>query len=119
MTNLLRVFLATILLVALPLHADVPSAQTDEVQHLITYLETSDCNMIRNGKSYDGEDGAKHVRRKYDHFRDEISSTEEFIAYSATKSLMSSKPYQVQCPGEEAVPSADWLLEELKAFRLR
>ena len=116
--HFLSLFLAGIL-PATALHADVPSDQVDEVQHLITYLETSDCNMVRNGKSYNGKDGAKHVHRKYDHFRDEISSTEDFIAYSATKSLMSSKPYQVQCPGQEPVPSADWLLEELKAFRNR
>ena len=119
MNPFIRILAGALILATAPLHADVPSGQADEVQHLITYLETSDCNMVRNGKSYDGKDGARHVRRKYDHFRDEISSTEEFIAYSATKSLMSSKPYQVQCPGEEPVPSADWLLEELKAFRSR
>ena len=112
-------FLCTLTLVSAPLFADVPLKQVDEVEHLITYLETSNCEMIRNGKSYDGKDGAKHVRRKYDHFRDEITSTEDFIAYSATKSLMSSKPYQVQCPGQEAVPSADWLLIELKDYRTR
>ena len=114
----LALFFAVIL-PATTLHSDVPPDQVDEVQHLINYLETSDCNMVRNGKSYNGKDGAKHVRRKYDHFRDEISSTEDFIAYSATKSLMSSKLYQVQCPGQEAVPSADWLLEELEVFRSR
>ena len=99
------------------LSADVPPEQADEVQHLISYLETSDCEMIRNSKSYNGKDGAKHVRRKYDHFRDDISSTEDFIAYSATKSLISGRAYQVQCPGEEPQPSADWLLAELGNYR--
>lgn len=119
MNPFIRILAGTLILAAAPLHADVPPDQVDEVRHLITYLETSNCNMIRNGKSHDGKDGAKHVRRKYEHFRDEISSTEEFIAYSATKSLMSSKPYQVQCPGQEPAPSADWLLEELKNYRSR
>ena len=119
MTIHYRTVLFALALTSAPLIADVPPEQADEVQHLINYLETSDCKMIRNGKSYGGKEGAKHVRRKYDHFRDDIGSTEDFIAYSATKSLMSSKPYQVQCPGEEAVPSADWLLAELKAFRKR
>ena len=100
-----------------PAIADVLPGQQSEVTHLITYLQTSDCKMIRNGKAYDGEEAARHVRRKYDHFRKEIDSTEEFIKYSATKSLMSSKLYQVQCPGQPAVPSRDWLLAELNRYR--
>ena len=97
--------------------ADVPPSQTAEVEHLITYLGDSDCRMIRNGKSHSAKNGAKHVRRKYDYFRDEISSTEEFIEYSATKSTMSGSRYEVQCPGEEPVPSSDWLLDELEVYR--
>ena len=99
--------------------ADVPPWQTGEVEHLLTYLQYSDCQMIRNGKVYDSKDGVKHVRRKYDYFRNEISSTEEFIKYAATKSLRSGQSYQVSCPGVEPVPSADWLREELKTYRSR
>ena len=97
--------------------ADVPDAQKAEVRHLIDYLRNSDCVMIRNGKSHSGEDGAKHVQRKYDYFRSDISTTEEFIELSATKSTMSNRLYQVQCPGKAAQPSRDWLLEELDSYR--
>jgi len=99
--------------------ADVPVEQKAEVEYLINYLQESDCRMVRNGKSYDGADGANHVRRKYGHFRDKISSTEDFIEYSATKSMMSGKYYQVECPGEQPKRSQDWLLKELKAYRSR
>ena len=99
--------------------ADVPPWQTGEVEHLLAYLQYSDCQMIRNGKVYDSKDGVKHVRRKYDYFRNKISSTEEFIDYAATKSLRSGQSYQVLCPGFEPVPSADWLREELKIYRSR
>ena len=99
------------------LWADVPSEQAAEVQHLINYLAESDCVMIRNGKEHTGEEGAEHVQRKYDHFRDDIESTEEFIEYSATGSLLSKKKYHVQCGTEEPVPSRDWLLEELERYR--
>ena len=98
--------------------ADVPESQALEIDYLISYLQSSDCQMIRNGKAYSGEDGAKHVRRKYDHFRDKISSTEEFIGYAATKSTMSGSLYEVQCPGEAPVPSSAWLLEELEIYRV-
>jgi hypothetical protein len=97
--------------------ADVPDSQVAEVEHLIGYLENSDCEMVRNGKSWSGEEGARHVRRKYSHYRDEISSTEEFIEYSATKSMMSGEYYEVQCPGKAPVKSRDWLLKELQAYR--
>jgi hypothetical protein len=98
--------------------ADVPESQALEIDYLISYLQTSDCQMIRNGKAYSGEDGAKHVRRKYDHFRDKISSTEEFIGYAATESTMSGRLYEVQCPGEAPVSSSAWLLKELEVYRV-
>ena len=104
-------------LAAAHLSADVPPAQKQEVEHLINYLETSNCLMVRNGGSHEGAEAAKHVRRKYKYFRDDISSTEQFIELSATRSTMSSKPYEVHCPGEPPIKSADWLLAELEAFR--
>jgi len=97
--------------------ADVPAEQEAEVEHLINYLADSDCRMVRNGRSHDGRDGAKHVRRKYDHFRSEISNSEDFIRYSATKSTISDRYYEVHCPGQAPVRSQDWLLKELKAYR--
>ena len=97
--------------------ADVQPGQKAEVEHLISYLENSDCSMLRNGKEYSAETGAKHIRRKYDHFRNTINSTEEFIELSASKSTISGKPYEVQCPGQAPVESATWLLEELEVYR--
>jgi len=100
-------------------NADVPTAQRAEVEHLIAFLETSGCAMLRNGKAHDAAEAAAHVRRKYEHFRDEIASTEDFIARAATRSLVSGRPYAVLCPGQAERPAGDWLLEELAAFRER
>jgi ATP-dependent DNA helicase Rep len=99
--------------------ADVPDAQLAEVEHLIEYLENSDCEMVRNGRSYSGQEGARHVRRKYNHFQGDISSTEEFIERSASRSTMSGNYYEVHCPGQAPVKSQDWLLKELEAYRNR
>ena len=110
-SSLLCLFLSSV-------SADVPEQQVAEVEHLIDYLaDSDDCRMIRNGKSYSAEDGAAHVRRKYNYFRDEISSTEEFIEYAGTKSTMSGRLYEVLCIGQEREFSRDWLLEELSAYR--
>ena len=97
--------------------ADVPDTQLTEVEHLLAFLENSDCEMIRNGRSHSGEEAVKHVRRKYDYYRNDIASTEDFIELSASRSTMSGKPYKVHCPGQPPVNSRDWLLTELGAFR--
>ena len=104
-------------LTAAQLSADVPPEQKPEVEHLINYLETSNCSMVRNGSTHKGAAATKHVRRKYKHFRNDIGSTEEFIELSATKSTMSGKPYEVHCPGKPPKESAAWLLEELEIYR--
>jgi hypothetical protein len=114
---MIRVTTSALLLLSLSALAGVPPEQQAEVEHLIATLANSECVMIRNGKSHDGEKAADHVRRKYEHFRDEIDSTEDFIAYSATRSLISGRAYQVQCPGEDPQSSAEWLLAELEAYR--
>ncbi len=105
------------LLLSCGLGADVPQEQQAEVEHLINYLQDSGCEMVRNGKAYEGVDGASHVRRKYQHFKKKISSTEEFIEYSATKSMISGRYYEVRCPGKDPERSQDWLLRELQALR--
>jgi hypothetical protein len=112
-------FLAGILLFMFlsSVSADVPEEQVVEVEHLLNYLADSDCRMIRNGKSYSSKDGAKHMRRKYNYFRDEISSTEEFIEFAGTKSTRSGRLYEVLCIGQEREFSRDWLLVELKVYR--
>lgn len=103
--------------VASPVMADVPAEQQAEVQHLLNHLANSDCAMIRNDKTYEAEEATEHVQRKYDHYRDQITSTEEFIERSATRSLISGKAYHVACPGEDAVPSGEWLGDELGRYR--
>ena len=116
-----RLFLLSIVLLLITSGAssDVPPEQAAEVEHLINYLADSDCRMVRNGKSHSAKDGAKHMQRKYKYFRDEISSTEEFIKYSATKSTMSGQYYEVLCVDQEPELSRDWLLRELQAYRGR
>ena len=99
--------------------ADVPNSQRAEVEHLIAYLGRSDCALVRNGKSHSPEEGVRHVRRKYDHFRDDISSTEDFIELAASRSTLSGRDYEVRCPGKAPLSSRDWLTRELQRFRLR
>lgn len=97
--------------------ADVPLAEKPEVEYLLNLVKASPCKFERNGKLYSGEKAYDHIMRKYDHYRDEITSTETFIEYSATKSMISGQYYYIVCPGAEPEKTADWLLRELKKYR--
>jgi hypothetical protein len=89
-----------------------------EIDHLLVYIDTSECTFIRNGKSHDSREAGAHIRRKYGHIKNRVRTTEEFIQYAATKSSMSGKPYQVICSMKE-MATAEWLTRELERFRNR
>ena len=113
------VMIAVMALLSVDARSDLPDADRHEVLHLLEYLRDSDCAMERNGKKHDSEDAYSHVKRKYEYFRDEIRTSEDFIEYSASKSTMSGKFYRVFCKNESAVLTRDWLLEELHDYRER
>ena len=100
-------------------NADVPPEQKPEVEHLLEFVGQSDCIMVRNGEEHVGEKAVSHIQIKYDYFKDKITTTEEFIEYSATKSTMSGKYYTVRCPKQEEIRAQDWLMEELTVFRAK
>ena len=109
-------FTAVLLLHSLSF-ADVPEDQKIEVEHLLNFVQNSPCIFNRNGSTYPGEESVAHIQKKYDYFRDDIKTTEDFIKYSATKSTMSGKYYTVACPDNKPIKSKDWLLNELASFR--
>ncbi|NIP52627.1 MAG: DUF5329 domain-containing protein, partial [Phycisphaerae bacterium] len=67
--------------------------------------------------AYDSKDAAEHIRTKYEHFREVINTPEDFINRCAARSLMSGKPYFVQCTDNVKKPTADWLIVELAKYR--
>jgi len=109
------VYAALIVCAAPPALAASPEA---EIDHLLTFIAGSPCAFIRNGVAYDGAQAMGHIRDKYEHYREDIRSAEDFIALAATKSAMSGKPYLVRCDGATE-PAADWIARELAAFRQR
>ncbi len=73
----------------------------------------------RNRSRYNGSEAAKHINKKYEHFKDEIDTVEKFIELCATGSLMTGKPYVIITGQGEQLPSSDWLNSELQNYRLR
>lgn len=97
--------------------ADVPAEQKPEVDHLLHYVKSSSCQFERNGEIHDGVDAESHIRKKYDFFRGQIETTEQFIEWSATKSTISGRYYRVKCADADWKETRDWLLKELANFR--
>jgi len=106
-----------LLMFSTALPADVPGDHRAEVNYLLDYVAKSGCVMNRNGSRHNGDKAVSHIQKKYNYFRDDIKSTEDFIEYSATKSTMSGKYYTVECPEAEPVKSQDWLLDALQVYR--
>lgn len=92
------------------------ASMQDEINHLLNFIETSDCIFIRNGSRHDPEQAVKHIERKYNYLKKRIKNTEDFIKGAATKSSLSGRPYLTICNGKE-METADWLGTELMKYR--
>jgi hypothetical protein len=113
---IMRMFMARMPLLT-PASADVPPSEKPEVEYLLGLVKSSPCKFERNGKLYDGGEAYGHIKKKYEHFRNQITSTEGFIEYAATKSMISGEYYFIICPGSEPEKTGDWLLRELGKYR--
>jgi len=111
-------FLVPVLLLALSMPATVFAdlAET-EIEYLITTVGESGCTFIRNGSRHDAVDAASHMRLKYQRGKRYATSAELFIERLASKSSFSGKPYAIECPGSDAIPSGEWLTARLQEYR--
>lgn len=99
--------LATAMLITIPAMAEEPLAS--RINTLILTIEDSGCHFIRNGKTYTPVESVAHIKKKYKYFRNDIDSIDKFIELSASKSLISGKPYYVLCDDGQRQVSATWL----------
>jgi hypothetical protein len=93
------------------------ASMQDEINHLLNYIEASDCVFIRNNSRHTPDKAVAHIKRKYNYLKKRIKTTDDFIKGAATKSSMSGKPYMIICGGTE-MATADWLRTELQRYRL-
>ena len=105
------------LLFASLVNADVPPETRHEVDHLIKFVNNTPCQIDRNWTKHSGPEALAHIQQKYDYFRDDIKTTEQFIEYSASKSTMTGRDYLLKCKGRSTIKTRDWLLQELQKYR--
>lgn len=98
-----------------------PAAYDDrtaaDIAYLLDAIRHAPCEFLRNGDAYDGNEAADHIADKYDHYRADIHSADDFIELVASRSSMSGRPYEVQCPGESRVTASTWLNGKLQQRR--
>jgi Family of unknown function (DUF5329) len=104
-----------VLLASLAIGAEAP--EQGAIDHLLQFVETSRCTFLRNGVEYNSKSAVNHIKKKYDYFKNQIRTAEDFIALAATKSELSGRPYFVRCEKAKEVPTATWLHEELQQYR--
>jgi hypothetical protein len=90
----------------------------DTIVYLTQRVAEADVVFIRNSKEYTPAEAAKHMTRKYEHFKEKIQSPEDFIRLTATKSVVSGKPYLVRMKDGRTIPCAEWLHGILRDYRV-
>lgn len=91
-----------------------------EIRYLKQFIQSSSCKFIRNDSSYSANEALDHIEKKYQYFNSRITSAEQFIELSASKSTLSGRPYRVICKGEyglQTLNSKTWLLRALTNYR--
>jgi len=89
------------------------------VLHLISHVSSSGLTFIRNTGRYTSAEAAEHMNNKYQHFREDIRTAEDFIEQCASRSLLTGKPYVVINEQGEQVRTSEWLRAELADYRAR
>ena len=89
----------------------------ESIKFLLDYVAKSDATFIRNGQAHTPHEAVNHIKAKYEHFKSEIKTPEDFIRLAASKSLLTGQPYLVRPRDGKQMQLDAWLTAALKAHR--
>ena len=89
----------------------------DTISYLLNYVATSKVTFIRNGVSHTPAEAVAHIKAKYEHFKSQIKTPEDFIRLAASNSLLTGQPYLVRTPDGKEMHLDAWLTDALNAHR--
>jgi len=112
-----RQLASAILIVTLAGQTFAAESLEQTINYLIDHVAKSNGTFIRNGVSHTPVEAVKHIKAKYEHFKNQIKTPEDFIRLSASKSLLTGKPYVVRTPDGKEMRLDVWLTEALKQYR--
>ena len=87
------------------------------IGYLLQYVRNSEVVFIRNNKEHTAHEAEDHMRKKYQHFKEQIKTPEDFIQFAGTKSLLSGRRYRVRLKNGKTIQSQKWLEIALEEYR--
>ncbi|EJL76984.1 hypothetical protein PMI12_01954 [Variovorax sp. CF313] len=103
---------------ALLAHATPSATEEKLIDTLIQRVsKMSAMVFMRNGSEYNAADAAKHMQAKYDHFKKELVTAEDFIERCASRSEMTGQAYKVKLTDGMVRDANEFLNSELRALR--
>ena len=112
-----RIFLAIAIVFALTPEKAKAESLEQTINYLLNYAAKSDATFIRNGQTHTAQEAVDHIKAKYEHFKSEIKTPEDFIRLAASKSLLTGQPYLVRTPDGKEMRLDEWLTAALKQRR--
>ena len=91
MISSLRLLLALVFVFSFSTHTFAAESLEQTIDYLIDYVGKSNTTFIRNGETHTPAEAVAHIKAKYEHFKSEIKTPEDFIRLSASKSLLTGK----------------------------
>ena len=117
MTRCARLVVALVLLSMSAEQMFAAESLDESINYLLDYVGKSDATFIRNGQTHTPQEAVNHIKAKYEHFKSEIKTPEDFIRLAASKSLLTGKPYLVRTPNGKEMRLDVWLTDALKEYR--
>jgi hypothetical protein len=108
-----------LLLVSALLAATRPEEEQAKIDWLLAEMKNADAIFIRNGKEYNGEKAASHVKSKLWFAGKRVQTVREFIVGVASFSEETGKPYEICFKNGTQGPLEMWLLERLALYEKR
>ena len=103
---------------ALLAHATPSATEEKLIDTLIQRVsKMSAMVFMRNGSEYNAADAAKHMQAKYDHFKKELVTAEDFIERCASRSEMTGQAYKVKLNNGTVRDANEFLNSELRTLR--
>ena len=85
--------------------------------YLLQYVRNSEVIFIRNNREHTAHETEDHMRKKYQYFKEQIKTPENFIQFAGTKSLLSGRLYRVRLKNGKTMLSQKWLEVALEEYR--
>ncbi|HEY3203576.1 MAG TPA: DUF5329 family protein [Thermoanaerobaculia bacterium] len=93
-----------------------PAAEQAKIDRLLEEMRSSGAVFIRNGKEYDGEKAAGHLKAKLWWAGRKVQTARDFILGVASRSEESGRIYEIRLKDGPTKPLQAWLLERLDAI---